>query len=252
MPVTHFDCKAGLIATADCLKQCPVERCLSLPTLHALAENRVFKPPYVFSTTQLLNPTRIAYLQMTKDYAVNPKQRGFMLLGTRHHERLDEVAKKVEGLKSEMQLGGEVSGILDLLEPRGDGWALIDYKTVGVYAIKKMLNNDWDSGYDLQLNNYRIKATALGFPVTSLYIQYTARDGGTKTYKDSGISEQIGLITVPILPDDTVIEYFWGKDKALRTALETNTMPPICDSKERWGGRRCGEYCDVAKWCKNG
>ena len=254
MPLTFFDCEAGHIPIKDCLKQCPKERCLSLPTLHAIGEERIHEPPYVFSTTQLLNGTRLAYLQMTKPYSADPKLRGFMLLGTRHHQRLEEVAKRIEGMIPEKQLGGEISGILDLLQPnnKDDTWSIIDYKTIGCYAIKKLLNNNWDNGYDLQQNNYRIKAGRLNFNVTKLFIQYTARDGGTRTYKKYGLSDQIGLIPVPILDDDYVINYFNSKDKALRTALETNTMPPMCNYQERWANKRCLSYCDMVEHCPEG
>jgi hypothetical protein len=253
MPLTYFKCEAGHVLVKDCLKHCPKERCLSLPTLQAVGEDRTYEPPYVFSTTQLLNGTRLAYLQIIKPYGADPKQRGFMLLGTRHHQRLEEVAKRVVGMIPEKQLGGEISGILDLLQPNGDDtWSIIDYKTVGGYAIKKMMNGDWSSGYYMQLNNYRVKAVQLGFNVTSLFIQYTARDGGTETYKRYGFKDQIGLISVPIKDDDFIISYFKEKDRALRIALETHTMPPMCSYSERWANKRCLSYCDLAQFCAEG
>ena len=70
----------------------------------------------------LLNPTRYSYLQLVKPFAVDPFDQAFSLLGTRHHGRLEIVAKKIEGLQAELKLGKnqEVSGILDLLEPAND------------------------------------------------------------------------------------------------------------------------------------
>ena len=255
MPVKYFDCSAGKVDIAACLAGCPLpERCLSIPTLHELAKNRTFEPPYVFSTTQLINPTRLAYLQIVKPYSINPLKSGFKLLGTRHHGMLEAVAKKIEGMVSEVQLGGDISGILDLLQPNNgdDTYTMIDYKTIGCFAIKKLLDGDWSSGYDLQLNHYRIKAKPLGFDVTKLFLQYTARDGNTRTFKEYGIPAEMGLIPVPMLPDDTVVIYFYKKDTALRSALETNTLPPMCGYEERWGNHRCIGFCDVKEFCPEG
>ncbi len=119
MPLTNFKCPDGITRPiAECLENCPNTegRCLSLPTLYDIGHDRAWKGKP--STTQLLNPTRQEYLKITKDYTIAPKSRAFALLGTRHHRRLEVVAKKIEGNESELKLNSpEVSGILDLLEP---------------------------------------------------------------------------------------------------------------------------------------
>lgn len=114
MPLTQFICPdQRRVNITDCLSSCPV-RCMSLPTLKAIADGeRVWSGQA--STTQLLKGTRQAYLEITQDYAVSPDEYAFALIGTRHHKILDAVAKKLDMI-SEKKLDGEVSGILDLLE----------------------------------------------------------------------------------------------------------------------------------------
>jgi len=84
------------------------------------------------STTQLLNPTRMEFLKITKDYAITPQERAFALLGTQHHRRLEIIAKKIAELEAEKKLSDNINtGILDLLEPDNGKWILTDYKTWG-------------------------------------------------------------------------------------------------------------------------
>lgn len=259
MPLVSFTCPDGINRRiATCLERCPRPqgRCLSLPTLVSIGSPRTWrgKP----STTQLLNPTRLEYLMITKDYAIDPFEQAFALLGTRHHGRLEQVAKKIEGLKSELKLDGEVSGILDLLEPLdGDKYRLIDYKTFGSYAVAKQLNLKENSEYDrhkleLQMNNYRLMAQGMGFDVAELKCQITVRDGGTYSAKQNGIDKKLYLLDVKILEDDYVQSYFTDKAMKLITALDKNEMPELCDYQERWGGRRCKGYCNVSDYCPEG
>jgi len=231
MPLKNFLCPDNVVRpVAQCLDKCPLpERCLSLPTLHECGNDRKwYGNP---STTQLLNPTRIAYLQITCDYTIKPQDRAFALLGVRHHAKLEAVAKRL-GMIAEEKLKGEVSGIIDLIEPTNDNpdeFILYDYKSWGSYAVKKALGSDKKEpdieNVTLQLNNYRIMIATLGFKVVKLYVQATVRDGGTFTAKQNGIDAKILKIPIPILPDDDVAEYFMTKRQMLLDALAKNEMP---------------------------
>lgn len=123
MPLTEFICPDGnMTKVSDCLNHCRLkDRCLSLPSLTTIGTIREWRG--VPSTTQLLNPTRIEYLQIKYPFAVDPFDQAFALLGTRHHGRLEVVAKKIEGLIAEKKLVGidtSISGVLDLLEPNSN------------------------------------------------------------------------------------------------------------------------------------
>jgi len=253
MPATQFICPDKTkIPIADCLAGCP-NRCMSLPTLNRVAEQREWKGKP--STTQLISGTRLEYLKITKDYAVDPDDFAFALLGTRVHERLDKVAQKLKMI-SEQKLKGEVSGIIDLLVPDNGGFELWDYKTSGSYKIANALGlttkavqiKDWE----LQLNHYRLLLQDAGFNITRQVIQAIARDGGTYISKKYGINRKINLIEIQRLDDNYVRDYFNNKKAALLKALKDGVMPPMCDYDERWGNRRCMGYCPVVEYCPEG
>lgn len=256
MPLKFFNCPDGITRDiAQCLEACPRPegRCLSLPTLHELSYNREWTGKT--STTQLLNPTRMEYLKIVKDYAVTPNDRAFALLGTQHHRQLEIIAKKIADLESEKKLSDEINtGILDLLEPDGDKWILTDYKTWGSYAVAKMSDhNSYDYQHNaLQLNDYRLKVETLGFVVSKMRWQITVRDGGTFTARNNHVDDKILLIDADRLDNDFVTDYFYAKNQALLTALEKNELPELCDYQERWNGRRCAGFCEVMPFCPEG
>jgi len=260
--LTYFNCPDGVQRPIkECLEKCPRKegRCLSLPSLYDIGKVREWtgKP----SMTQLLNPTRIAYLQITKPYAVTPQEMAFALLGTRHHYKLEQVARKIEGLEVEKFLDGDETGILDLLQPdelNSGFFELIDYKTWGSYSVAKILRPDASNGYELhqvelQLNNYRVKVEKLGFPVKRLAVQCTVRDGGTFTARNNKIDFKLAMLPVTILEDKVVTDYFKTKREALLNALDNGVLPEMCPYEERWANRRCiGELCPVHYWCPEG
>ena len=266
MSLKYFLCPDGQKrAIMECLEHCPRTegRCLSLPTLYDIGHDRQWQG--IPSTTQLLNPTRQEYLKITKDYAIKPKSRAFALLGTRHHRRLEVVAKKIEGIEAELKLKSqEVSGILDLLEPdptQAGYYILWDYKTWGSYSLALHLSLKINGEYEqrqiaLQTNNYRILVEAikeLDFKISQIKVQCTVRDGHTKSAYWNKIEDTIVVLPIDFLPDDEVKEYFSRKRVALLTALETETMPELCDWEERWKGRRCkGDLCPVHPFCPEG
>lgn len=97
MPLTAFKCPDNIIRSIEsCLNKCPLEsgKCLSLPTLYTISHTRTWNN--VASTTQCLNPTRLEYLQIKYDYSVDPFAQAFALLGTRHHGKLEAVAKNLK------------------------------------------------------------------------------------------------------------------------------------------------------------
>ncbi len=259
-PLRYFTCPDNQTRPiSECLERCPrlEGRCLALPTLYTIGQTRTWSG--MPSTTQCLNPTRLEYLQIKHDFTIDPFDQAFALLGTRHHGRLEQVAKKIEGLVSELQLKGEVSGILDLLEPinSGDNYCLIDYKTFGSYAVAKHLrikeNGDSDiQKLALQMNNYRLMAQDLGFNVTELKVQITVRDGNTFSAKNNGVNKNLYLLPVEILHDTEVKEYFLTKAFKLCQAIERNELPEYCGYDDTWANRRCKGYCSVFRWCPEG
>jgi len=197
-------------------------------------------------------------LKITEDYALDPDDHAYAVLGTRHHERLQTVADKL-GMVAEKKLSGEISGILDLIEPdeqQPGSFVLIDYKTWGSFKIAKakgLKGEDLDiDQVALQLNNYRIMVEPLGFPVSRIKVQATCRDGNTQNARGNGIRRNLHMIDVPILEDNYVQSYFHTRAEALIKAIETHTMPKMCSTSENWDGRRCKNYCEVLEFCPEG
>jgi len=287
-----FECPDGSIKPVEeCLAGCN-HRCLTLPTLVAIAEERVWNG--VPSTTQLLNGTMMEFLKLTKDYGIDPQSRIFPLLGTRHHQKLELKAKEV-GLLSEIALSPDGRDVFDLLEPTSTGWTLTDYKTWGSYRVQRALGlvghrfpdpsgavyktsgkwgkagtpkwiseftvdpnavDLWDA--ELQLNRYRVMLEDRGLVVTDMQVQITVRDGGLKATIGKGIEFNAKLLPIRMLDNDYVRQYFARKEKALLLALEiyhehdSTFLPTPCDGKESWEDRRCQGYCDVSQHCPKG
>jgi len=256
MPLTHFNCAAGKIAVADCLNKCPLgSRCLSLPTLTEVGKLRNLDK---LSVTQLLNPTRIEYLKIECEYAVDPKDRAFLFLGTRHHQKLESVAQKLAVISESRMVSEDVTGQADLLEPIDgtDTYRLVDYKTWGGFAVRKALGSQYKEpdieATALQVNNYRIMFEETGFKVAEMFVQVAVRDFTAQTAKQYDLTEKMFLIPVPFMPDTEVKDYFSRKAESLLYALQHKELPARCDYEERWGGRRCRSYCEVSMYCPEG
>lgn len=270
MPAKYFLCPDNqTIEIAKCLEICPQRkgRCLALSHLTFIAESQRNWQGQS-SVTQLIKPTRLAYLEIVKDYVVRPDDMAFMLYGTLHHRRLEIVNRKLAGL-SEYKITQEISGTIDRLEPdelQLGFYKLLDYKLVGAYSIAKALGIDSKGNgvdpdmfeWELQLNKYRMLVEADPelsplFPISRLLIQATVRDSGLRQIQSLGLPCRMPLIPVRKLDDDLVAEYFLTKDYALHKALETKTLPEMCDFQGRWGGRRCHkQYCFVHCFCPEG
>jgi len=134
-----FICPDKEVTTLQgCFKSCRMgDRCLTLPTLHYIGKEREWTGTP--STTQLLNGTMMEFLKLTQPYVKDPDGSAFALLGTLHHNKLEEVAKEL-GIPSEIPLTGDDRDIFDLLEfdPEA-GWCITDYKTWGSYKVQKAL-----------------------------------------------------------------------------------------------------------------
>ncbi len=237
----------------------------------------------VFSTTELINGTQLAYLRLTEEYYVSPEDRAFMLHGTMVHAALtvdDDYSLIEEKLLGE---GTDVTGIFDIYELEIGVAKLIDRKTAGSYKVAKALGlyqesvatggvyksgqrkglprtkkvtrqsdehiDRWE--WELQLNMYRIQFQRQGFPVHRLMIECIPRDGGTHIAKSRGVNRNLYLFDINILPDEQVLEYFKRKRRALLFALRYGWTKP-CTGEENWEGIRCARFCEVAQYCPLG
>lgn len=282
-----FQCPDGeRIEIPKCLNNCRMgDRCAPLAYLNMTAEEREWTGKA--STTQLINGTRLAYLQIVKDYAVTPDDSAFMIVGTRGHGKLEKFESDTSFVEEKLEVN-DITGITDLIEEENGELILTDYKVPGSYKVAKALGlkevteevldengniiryksgqkkgqiktrkvwinqpdplDKWE--WDYQLNFYRIGAELiLSEPIAKMRIFCIVRDGGTYIAKNRGIERNTYLIDVPRIEDGIILEYFERKKIALLSALDKKELPPMCSDLENWDGRRCNGYCPVAEYC---
>ncbi len=89
------------------------------------------------SVTQLLKGSRQAYLELTEDYAVDPDDAAFRVLGTKAHLNLETQQYQLTEVDL---LVDDIKGTSDLLEPAPANrlW-LTDYKTWGSFPVMRAL-----------------------------------------------------------------------------------------------------------------
>lgn len=270
--LTHFICpNRTKTSIKQCLEKCPFdERCAPLSFLKMCADERIWngKP----SVTQLLRGTREAYLKIEKDYAENPQDQVFKIIGSKGHLSLEKY-----GLDPEHPLEFEgITGIPDEIENEGDEYTMIDYKTSGSYKVAQVIGmiavetgevgprgkaikryeidsssvnwGDWQ----LQFNMYRIMIEAkIGITIKKIKAFLPVRDGNTSIAKSRGIDKNFYYVEVPFLEVDDVLKYFRKKRDALLEHLKIGTLPPPCTPEEAWNGNKCKGYCSVVEHCEN-
>lgn len=254
----------------------PAGRCLIRRTLQLIADQRTWNGEP--STTQLLKGTREAYFEITTDYAINPQDELWRVHGSKGHSALD---KYNDNALSEIRLSDEIcSGAFDYYD--AETQILADTKFWGSYKIMKAMGlhqvevdtgevyktgpkkgqpkkrKEWREGgepdlfnEEIQLNDYRIKLEAAGFPVKDMFIEALARDGNTWIASSRGIQQAGVVIPIRRLPDEQVRQYLSEKRAALMVALEHGeaALPERCNDRESWEGRKCQKYCRVKEAC---
>ena len=101
----------------------------------------------------------------------------------------------------------------------------------------------------IQLNAYRMLLERAGFKVSRMYVQAICRDSGLRIAQERGISKSVYIIPINKISDHWLQLYFHHKAKALRDAINSNILPPVCSFRERWGNRKCLGYCAAREHC---
>ena len=80
-------------------------------------------------------------------------------------------------------------------------------------------------------------------------IQALCRDASLRIAAERGITKPVYIIPINKISNHWLERYFRHKAKLLREAIATNTLPPICSVRERWGNRKCLDYCAARENC---
>ena len=282
MPAIKFICPDGKrIDIADCLRFCPKQqRCMFLPTLRAVANSldRQISEPTV---TELIAGTRETFLKKTTDYAVDPASILYALHGQAVHsinERhtqgniLSEERLKDEITSGQFDLFGKIldadDGVLGDLKITSSFKLM---KALGIYKVKVDTGEVYKSGlkkgqpkfkielrfdgvrdlldWSIQINYYRLLLERVGFKISRMYIQALCRDSGLRIAAERGIDKPVYIIAINKISDHWLQRYFLHKAKLLRDAINSNTLPPVCSVRERWGNRKCFGYCAARENC---
>ena len=282
MPATKFICPNGQrIRITDCLSSCPnKQRCMFLPTLRSIANSldRNISEPTV---TELISGVRETYLKKTSAYAVEPSTVLYALQGQALHSINEQ--QTYGAILSEERLKDDItSGQFDLYGKilDADEGVLGDLKitssfklmkALGIYKVKVDTGEVYKSGlkkgqpkfrtelrYDgvrdlldwsIQLNYYRLLLERAGFKISRMYIQAICRDASLRIAAERGIDKPVYIIPINKISDHWLQLYFHHKAKALRDAINSNTLPPVCSFRERWGNRKCLGYCAAREHC---
>ena len=282
MPATKFICPDGnCVPIEDCLRDCPnCQRCMFLPTLRAVANSldRQLSEPTV---TELIAGTRETFLKKTTDYAVDPASVLYALHGQAVHS-INERHTQGEILSEERLKDDITSGQFDLFGKiiDADEGVLGDLKVtssfklmkaLGIYKAKVDTGEVYKSGvkkgqhkfrselrfdgvrdildWAIQLNYYRILLERAGFKVNRMFIQAICRDSGLRIASERGITKSVYVIPINKISDSWLHHYFRHKAKALHDAINSNNLPPVCSFRERWGDRKCLDYCAARQNC---
>lgn len=282
MPATKFICPNGQrIRIVECLRSCPnQQRCMFLPTLRAVANSldRKIDEPTV---TELIAGTRETYLRKTSSYAVEPASVLYALQGQAIHSIneqntqgaiLSEERLKDEITSGQFDLYGKILGTDEGV--LGDLKITSSFKlmrALGIYKVKVDTGEVYKSGlkkgqpkfrselcYDgvrdlldwaIQLNYYRMLLERSGFKVSRMYVQAICRDASLRIAAERGIDKPVYIIPINKISDDWLTRYFRHKSELLSKAIARKILPPICSYRERWGNRKCLDYCAARENC---
>ena len=282
MPATKFICPSGeRVRIVDCLRSCPnIQRCMFLPTLRAVAKSldRKISEPTV---TELIAGVRETYLKKTSAYAVEPSSILYALQGQAIHS-INELNTQGEILSEERLKDNITSGQFDLYgkildadkEVLGDLKVTSSFRlmrALGIYKVKIDTGEVYKSGlkkgqpkfrselrfdgvrdlldWSIQINYYRLLLERAGFRISRMYIQAICRDASLRIAAERGIDKPVYIIPINKISDCWLTRYFQHKAKLLSEAIKTKTLPPICSFRERWGNRKCLDYCAARENC---
>ena len=236
MPATKFICPDGnCVPIEDCLRSCPhCQRCMFLPTLRAVANSldRQLSEPTV---TELIAGTRETFLKKKTDYAVDPASVLYALHGQAVHsinerhtqgEILSEERLKDDITSGQFDLFGKIldedNGVLGDLKVTSSFKLM---KALGIYKAKVDTGEVYKSGVKKGQHKFRSEL----------------RFDGVRDILDWAIQLNYYRLLLE--------RYFRHKAKAFRDAIQSNTLPPVCSFRERWGDRKCLGYCPARQNC---
>lgn len=148
-----------------------------------------------------------------------------------------------------------------------------DPKTEPVYKYNIEKGDSFD--LSMQLNIYKLmkEAQPEAVKIDGIKVFIIPRDGSTSSARQRGILRNLYFIELPLRPETEVMEFIAEHRDALIKAMNDfedltaqedkssaaiikamkesgKVIPPPCNDRECWSGRRCQDYCEVRHACE--
>jgi hypothetical protein len=214
-----------------------------------------------FSATGLAEPPRASALKVLfrDELVVDVSSRVASIIGQGTHTIAERAARPnidicEKRFFSTFSVDGRdyvISGQIDLYET--DTCNLMDWKTTKAYAFSSKAGNGQKPEWIEQLNIGAELLRRNGHEPKKLTIIALLKDWNLKDAGSSGMPKsEVVDVDLPLWPSAKVVSHI---EERIRLHAKAREILPSCSSKENWGGRRCGQWCDASSVCdqyKNG
>lgn len=208
-----------------------------------------------FSATGLANPPRATALinQNPEACEVDVTSRVAAIIGQGSHSIAERAARPgldlcEERLFAKFDVDGvtyTVSAALDLYET--DTGNLMDWKTTKAFAFSKKAGSGKKPEWIEQLNIGAELLRRNGHEPKRLTIIAMLKDWSQRDAGQNGMPQsEVIAVELPLWTSEEATTHIETRIRAHVAALKEL---PLCSSKETWGGRRCGQYCDASSVC---
>lgn len=138
-----------------------------------------------------------------------------------------------------------ISAAIDLYET--DTRHLMDWKTTKAYAFSKKAGYGKKPSWIAQMNIGAELLRRNGHDPKKLTIIALLKDWSQQEAGSAGCPEkEVIAVEMPIWSSEQVVNYIEERVRILVAA----TSKTICEPKENWYGRRCGQWCDASAVCE--
>lgn len=202
-----------------------------------------------FSTTELIkDELQVRLLRLHRDeIEEDASGRLWILLGQSMHKLLETSNSKSDIVEERFFFevdGSRVSGQADLVNLASG--TLTDYKCTSVWSVIRGIKPEWRA----QLNILSYLASQKGYKIEKLQVCAILRDWQISKSTSGGNYPKVGIVTLDIEKSNPVVALKYIKDR-VRVHKEAQDKAPedLPKCKDTWGGKKCNDYCNVAKWC---
>lgn len=214
------------------------------------------KGPSDFSSTGLGAPPRqTALLALYPDKVeVDVSSRVAAIIGQGTHSVAERAVRPgidmcEERIFASFEVDGTaytVSAQLDLFEK--DTGILYDWKTTKAYAFSKKAGSGKKPEWIEQLNIGAELLRRNGYMPLELQIIAMLKDWNKREAGSAGMPEsEVLAVKLPLWTSEEATAHI---ENRIRLHVAARTHLPECNSKETWGGNRCGQWCDASSVCE--